>query len=203
MGPIDPETALKLQSELMSSESVLWAGRPDPKIILHADDWYLIPFSFLWGGFAIFWEAGVLGYWGNTKGTPWTFGALWGIPFVVAGQYLIWGRFFYDAWLKRRTYYGVTNRRVIVLQEGWRRKTGATYLDAIPTIDHEGSDTGTLWFGNKLPLMTGRGQQSRGWSRFSVGAVPTFADIDDMDSIYRLVSDLREQTTRRDPTFAR
>jgi hypothetical protein len=40
---------------------------------------------------------------------------LWGVPFVVIGQYMIWGRFLYDAWLKPRTYYGITNRRVLIL----------------------------------------------------------------------------------------
>ncbi len=102
MGPMDPEASLKLQSELLSGENILWAGKPNPNVIFHSDDWYLIPFSLLWGGFAIFWEAEVLGYWGHPRGTPSTFMALWGIPFVVIGQYMIWGRFLYDAWLKRR-----------------------------------------------------------------------------------------------------
>lgn len=65
LGIIDPEVSVKVQSELMSEESVLWTGRPDPRVVFHSDDWYLVPFSLLWGGFAIFWETGVLGYWGN------------------------------------------------------------------------------------------------------------------------------------------
>ena len=54
MGPIDPEASLKIQSELLSGESLAWAGRPNPSVIFHSDDWYMIPFSLLWGGFAIF-----------------------------------------------------------------------------------------------------------------------------------------------------
>ena len=160
MGPVETEIAVKLQSELLSGESVLWAGRPNPDVIFHSDDWYMIPFSLLWGGFAIFWEAGVLGYWGhNSKGAPSMFMVIWGIPFVVIGQYVIWGRFFYDAWIKRRTYYAITNRRVLILQEGWKRKTSSTYLDSIPTIEREGSATGTLWFGAKYP--NGRGARTK------------------------------------------
>ena len=30
-------------------------------------------------------------------------------------------------------------------------------------------------------------------SRFSLGNVPVFADIDDLDSVYRLITDLREK----------
>jgi hypothetical protein len=196
MGPIDPEVAVKLQPELLSGESVLWTGRPNFGVIFHSDDWYMIPFSLLWGGFAIFWESGVLGYWGHSsKGTPSIFMALWGIPFVVFGQYMIWGRFLHDAWKKRRIYYAITNRRVLILQ-GWKRKTSSTYLEAIPTIEREGEVRGTLWFGPKYPVIAGRGQQTRGMSRFSIGDVPVFADIDDVEAVYRLVLDQRPRYPR-------
>jgi hypothetical protein len=200
MGPIDPEAAAKLQPELLSGESVLWTGRPNFGVIFHSDDWYLIPFSLLWGGFSIFWESGVLGYWGHgSKGTPSIFMALWGIPFVVFGQYMIWGRFLHDAWRKRRIYYAVTNRRVLILQEGWKRKTSSTYLEVIPTIEREGEVRGTMWFGPKYPVIAGRGQQTRGMSRFSIGDVPVFADIDDVEAVYRLVLDQRPHYPRTTP----
>jgi len=197
MGPIDPEASLKLQSELVSGETLLWAGKPNPHVIFHSDDWYTIPFSLLWGGFAIVWEAGVLGFWGHaSKGAP-AFFALWGVPFIVIGQYMIWGRFVYDAWLKRRMYYGITNRRLLVLQESTRRKTSSMYLDAIPSVERDGESVGTLWFGTKYPVLAGRGQRTRNWSRFNVGDVPVFADIDDVDSVYRLILDLSEKTRSR------
>jgi len=196
VGIIDSEVSSAVQPELMTGETLLWTGRPNFGVVFHSDDLYLIPFSLLWGGFAIFWEAGVLGYWGNTTkgGTPSTFMTLWGIPFILAGQYFIWGRFLYDAWLKRRTYYAVTNRRVLVVQEGWNRKTSWMYISSIPTVEREGSMTGTLWFGPKYPVFAGRGQKTRGMSRFSIGDVPVFADIDDLESVYRTVLELREKT---------
>jgi hypothetical protein len=194
---IDAEVSSKFQPELLSGESLFWAGMPNRSIIFHSDDWYLIPFSLLWGGFAIFWEAGVLGYWGhNSRGTPSMFMAIWGIPFIVVGQYMIWGRFLYDAWIKRRTYYGVTNRRILILQEGWKRKTNSTHLVTIPSIEREGAYTGTLWFGPKYPVIGSRRQQLRGMSRFTIGDVPVFADIDDVDSVYRLALDLMEKGAR-------
>jgi hypothetical protein len=194
VGIIDPEASSRLQPELLAGETFLWTGKPNPRVVFHSDDWYLIPFSLLWGGFAIFWEAGVLGYWGSgaKNGTPSSFMALWGIPFIVIGQYVIWGRFLHDAWLKKRTYYAVTNRRVLVMQDGWKQKTIWTYISSIPTVEREGLATGTLWFGPKSPVWGGRGQQTRGMSRFSIGAVPVFADIDDLDSVYRMVLNLRE-----------
>ena len=117
---------------------------------------------------------------------------IWGVPFVVIGQYMIWGRFLFDAWLKRRTYYAVTNRRILVLQEGWKRKAISVNLGAIPSMEREGTGVGTMWFGPKLPLMAGRGQRVRNSSRFWIDDVPVFADVDDVDAVHRLVLELTE-----------
>ena len=198
MTVLDPGAAMKVQTEMMLGERVYWAGMPNPRVIFHSDDWAMVPFSLLWGGFAIFWEAGVLGYWGNgpRSGSPSLFMAIWGIPFIVMGQYMTWGRFLYDAWLKRRTYYAVTNRRVLVLQEAWKRKMNWMYLEAIPTIEREGTMRGTIWFGKKYPIIAGRGQKNRSMSRFDVGDIPVFADIDQVDGVERLVQELREQARK-------
>jgi hypothetical protein len=197
VGTIDPEASVRLQSELVSGESLVWAGRPNPRVIFHSDDWYTIPFSLLWGGFAIFWEAGVLGFFGHgSKGVPLLF-ALWGVPFVLIGQFMIWGRFVYDGWLKRRTYYGITNRRLVAMQEGTKRKACSMYLDAIPSVERDGGSVGTLWFGAKFRVQAGGGQRTRNLSRFHVGNVPVFVDIDDADYVYRLILDLSEKARSR------
>ncbi len=192
---IDPRAAQKVQPELMSGESIYWAEIPNPRVIFHSDDWTAIPFSLVWTGFFVFWEAGALGAWGKSSrpGGNDTFMVLWGIPFLVIGNYMVWGRFLVDAWLKRRTYYAVTNRRVLVLQEGWKRKSSSRFLDAIPKIEREGTVMGTLWFGPKYPVVAAKGRKTRDMSRFSVGDVPVFADIDDADAVYRLIMDLREK----------
>jgi hypothetical protein len=198
---INPDAAMKIQPELVSGETLLWAAMPNVGVVLHSEDWSLIPFSLLWGGFTIFWEASVLGYWGNSpkKNSAPTFFALWGFAFVLAGQYFIWGRFLKDAWLKRKTYYGVTNRRVLIVQEGWKRKIRSCYLEAIPEIVREGETTGTLWLGQKLSMFAGRRSPKRSMSRFDFDSVvPVLADIDDVDSVYRLIMQSREQSRKVD-----
>jgi hypothetical protein len=199
LAQIDPRAAEKIQPELMTGETIYWAGMPTPSVIFHSDDWGLIPFALFFAAFSIFWESGVLGFWGQNSdsGEPSTFMAFWGVPFIMAGQYMLWGRFLVDAWLKRRTYYGVTNRRVLILQEGWKRKISSVFLEALPSIDREGAGLGTLWFGPKYPALAARGQKTRGMSRFSIGDVPLFADIDDVDSVYRLVMDLKEDIGKK------
>jgi hypothetical protein len=121
---------------------------------------------------------------------------LWGIPFLAIGNYMVWGRFLFDGWTKRRTYYAVTNRRILVLQEAWKRKTSSVLLEAIPQIEREGTTIGTLWFGVKYPVIAARGRKTRDMSRFSIGDVPVFADIENVDSVHRLIIDLRGQTSR-------
>jgi hypothetical protein len=200
-----------IQPELASGESVLWAGQPNLRVIFHKDDIFAIPFSLLWGGFAIFWEAGVTGYWGEgARGhsAPF-FMVLWGIPFVLIGQYMIWGRFFYAAWLKKRTHYAVTDRRVLTVQDGWKRQMCSAYIDALPAISREGRSNGpgTLRFTDAPSTFsfTGSSQtRTRGaWAGLNpvaVGTVPVFADIDEIDYVYRLVSDLREKARSSRPS---
>lgn len=196
MPQVNPDSLTAIQPELTSGESVLWAAQPNRRAILHKEDALLVPFSLLWGGFAIFWELGVMGYWGtgSRSGNPWVFGMLWGIPFVLIGQYMIWGRFFYSAWKKKRTHYAVTNRRVIVVQNGWHRQMASAYLDSLPTLIKDGRSNGlgTLRFAQAESMWSGR----RGWGAWdgmAVGNVPTFTDIDDVGYVYQLVSDLRER----------
>jgi len=55
-----------IQPKVLSGESILWTGQPDTRVVFHKEDLFLIPFSLLWGSFAIFWEAGVAGFWGKT-----------------------------------------------------------------------------------------------------------------------------------------
>jgi hypothetical protein len=57
-------------SELLSDEAIEWTGRPNPAVVFHREDLYMIPFSLLWGGFAIFWLLGASGIWDVGDGAP-------------------------------------------------------------------------------------------------------------------------------------
>lgn len=200
MPEINQAALRAIQSELTSGESVLWSGQPSRSVLFHREDLFFIPFSLLWGGFAIFWEAGVAGYWGSNSHPegPWIFGMIWGVPFVLIGQYMIWGRFLFAAWRKKRTYYAVTSRRVMAVQDGWKRNMASAYIDTLPTLIKASAakSTTTLRFAQAEPMWTGR----RGWGVWdglAIGDVPTFIDIEDADYVYHLVSDLREKARTR------
>jgi hypothetical protein len=137
-----------LSQELTAGERMLWAGQPRQGIVLYPSDALMIPFSLLWGGFAIFWEATVL-----ATGAPWFF-KLWGIPFVLVGLYLIFGRFLWDAHRRRRTFYALTNQRAIILISGISLKVTSVNLGTISDISLTArpDGTGTITFGPRLPF---------------------------------------------------
>jgi hypothetical protein len=194
-----PEAMEVTQRELLSGEAVLWTGQPDPRVVFHREDAGLVPFSLLWGGFAIFWELGVMGLgpFGTQRGQPWIFGILWGIPFVLMGQYFIWGRFFYARWKKARVYYAVTNLRVIAIQKAPSHKVASAYIDTLPTIGKaiRTDGIGTVKFAPEEPLWARR----RGlgtWDRLDFGLFPEFVDINDAEEVCRLVANLREKSRK-------
>ncbi len=132
-----------IATQLLPEEHLFWVGQPKRGLRLQASDATVIPFSLMWGGFAIFWETGVI-----LAGAPWIF-KLFGIPFVLVGLHLMVGRFWVDAWQRARTYYGVSDRRIIIVKEFFQESVESLYYNAIGqvylTTCKDGS--GTIVFG--------------------------------------------------------
>jgi hypothetical protein len=195
---IDPRAAQQIQPELYSDETVYWAAMPDPHVIFHSDDWAVIPFSLLWCGFAVYWEANALGLWQTSRRStgPDFFFIVWGIPFVVMGNYMVWGRFLHDAWLQRRTFYAVTNRRALIVRNDIFNEPNVhmIFIEAIPDVNREGAFRGTLWLGEKYPVLGSKGSKKRDLSRFALKDPVTFWDIDNVREVEHLISGLRAKT---------
>ena len=152
---VDDEQSLN--AELLTGEIILWSGKPNPRVIFHASDWGMIPFSLLWGGFTLFWEFGVSGAkWSGGKAPPSYFMMLWGSFFVVMGQYFIWGRFIYAAWKKTRIVYAVTSRRVLTVVRGPGSTSISAFLDGVSSVakDVRNDGIGTIRFGETAPVFS-------------------------------------------------
>jgi hypothetical protein len=139
---LDLEAQTRFQPHLLSGECLLWTGRPPQGLILRPADALMIPFSLMWGGFAIFWELGV-----PASNAPWFF-RLWGIPFVLVGLYLIIGRFLHDAVVRRGIFYAVSDRRVLQLRTGLFGGLRSLDIKRLPQLDLEErrNGRGTLKF---------------------------------------------------------
>jgi hypothetical protein len=203
------QSAAVLQSELLSGEFLLWAGQPARKVIFHPRDVFAIPLSFMWGGFAIFWELSVTGTAGlnNSHPAPAWF-ALWGIPFVLFGQYMIWGRFLYTAWRKARTHYGVTNKRILVLNTAPSRKLTDRSLRNLDSVSVTTRDDGIGTIEFNSDTLTAPESMWGSWglgSRWSNSnrrnrnqldidlSSPVFYDIPDAREVRRLIQEQREK----------
>ncbi len=172
-----------IQAELGPDERLLWAGRPRLGFMLRPADALMIPFSLMWGGFAIFWEASVIR--GNA---PLGF-ALWGVPFVLIGLYIIFGRFVVDARQRSNTFYGVTSERVLIVSHLFGRKVKSLNLDTLTdvTLNERGNGAGTITFG---PLAPFYGWQRSGWPGMT-NAVPSFELPSDAREVYEIIRNAR------------
>ena len=170
----------EIERELSSGERLLWSGQPRGGIRLHPSDALVIPFSLLWCGFAIFWEASVV-----TKGAPFFF-MLWGIPFVLVGLYIVFGRFFVDARTRGRTFYGVTSERIIIVSGLFSRQTKTLQLRTLSDISlTERSDrSGSITFGPQHPMAQ---RLPSGWPGAGQYAAPAFDMIERAKEIYDLI----------------
>jgi hypothetical protein len=162
---------------LLDREHVIWSGAPAKGLLFTARDWFLIPFSLIWGGFAVFWEATVI-----NKSAPGFF-VLWGVPFVLLGLFFIVGRFIADAWLRNSTRYALTNQRVLIDRSGRFARFTALYLDGLPNIElvRESNGRGTLRFGQPTSMW---GRNGFAYWMPSLDPTPQFIAIDDAEHVF-------------------
>jgi hypothetical protein len=187
----------RFQQELMKGEKLRWTGQPDPSAIFTAGDIFLVPFSLVWGGFALVWEGGVTGLieLGNKhpQNTPPLPFALFGIPFVCIGLYFIFGRFLYKIWIKKRTWYAVTDKRIIIITDGFRQVVQSADIKSLGVVDKRLSgDRGSLIFGN-VPFMMGAYLNS-GMDFFGgrgLAGIMAFFDIPGAKEVDEMIRDIR------------
>ena len=186
---MDYERDQALRSQLGPNEKLLWSGQPRGGIRLRPSDALLIPFSLMWGGFAIFWEYSVL-----TTGAPGFFG-LWGIPFVLVGLYLIAGRFFYDAWARDHTSYGITDQRVLIVSGGFHRSIKSLSLRTLSEVaSNERSDgSGTITFGPSLGLYGWLAGSD--WPMWGRNTQPAFEMIENVRAVEGTLRDAQSRAT--------
>jgi Bacterial PH domain len=176
-----------VQHQLTSDERLLWSGQPRKGLTLRASDALAIPFSLMWGGFAIFWEYSVA-----TTGTPFFF-KLWGVPFVLVGLYMIVGRFFYDAQARAKTYYAVTDSRILIISGIFSQQIKSLSLNTLADISlAEGAGgEGTITFGNGQSNGSPFGR-SRSWPGSQRYSPPCFELIPRAKSVYDLIREAKQ-----------
>jgi hypothetical protein len=195
------EPSSELSSELSSGERLLWSGRPPQGMMLRKSDVFMIPFSLMWGGFAIFWELMVLSHLrGNGGGDSQTVVRfvfpLFGLPFVLIGLYIIFGRFFVDKKLREKTFYGVTNQRIIIKSGLFTRSTKSLNLRTLSdlSLTEKPDGSGTISFGPVVPFSSWSGAGSSSWPNSRRYSPPCFDTVPEAKRVYEIIRDAQKET---------
>jgi hypothetical protein len=167
----------EIRRHLDSGERLIWTGAPKQGLVLRSSDTLMIPFSLLWGGFAMVWEFGALRSGGLLFG-------LWGIPFVLIGLYMIVGRFFADARIRANTAYGLTDRRVIIISGLFSPTSQSLPLRTLAEVSlrQTGDRSGTILLGRTSPF--GFWPVGMAWPGASQYRPPTFEMIRDPKRVH-------------------
>ena len=174
----------EFKDELLDNEKILWSGKPKDGIFFKASDALMIPFSLMWGGFAIFWEMSVI-----TTDAP-IFFKLWGIPFVLVGLYMIFGRFLFEKKEREKTFYAVTDSRVLIKSGLFNTKLTSLSLQKLPELSITKKDNG---FGT-IEFVDSNILSSIGsFSPYKKDNTPKFEMIEDVQYIYNEIIRLQRE----------
>lgn len=170
---------------IQSNEIIKWTGKPPEGLLLRKSDIYMIPFSLLWGGFAIFWEATAY-----TSGAPFFF-LIFGSFFVIMGLYMILGRFILDIVKRKYTYYALTNDRALILSTLLGQSIKSLDIKSIPeiSINLKSNNKGTIIFGNSSGIQSMFTNSSWPGARQDL---PQFESIDNANQVYRMIQEVKK-----------
>jgi hypothetical protein len=183
------------QDKLLARERILWSGAPATGLLLTARDAYLVPFSLVWCGFAIFWTYEATGH-----GAPFFFYIMGG-ALTCFGVFLAIGRFVVDAWLRGRTSYAVTNQRILIFREAPFSSLISLDLESLPQIQLTGAGKGrgSLRFGP--PMSTFGNRNLSGWTP-ALDPVPQFLAVEEAPKVFDLITRASSEIRARASTTA-
>lgn len=152
-------------SYMVADEVILWKGKPDSKIIFKAENTSNMLSGIFLLGFSLFWCVGASG---GFQSLAWVLGA----PLVAIGIYLVIGRPIHVSYMRKKTYYVITNKKIIRL-----------YKDRIDTIDGRclpqmhirgfKDGFGNIYFGQRIAYVrNGRTRYSYEGGYFHLERVP-------------------------------
>jgi len=176
----------ELKQHLDSNETLVWTGKPKSGIVFRTADVFMIPFSLLWCGFAIFWFVGV-----TNSGAP-LFFSLFGLMFVFIGLIFVFGRFIIDSKQRENTIYGITESRIIIKSGIFGNKIKSLNIRTISDIEcnEKNNGTGTINIGPKNPLFNLWGIGMSWWPGLTK-ANPSLELIPEVRKVYNKIIELQ------------
>jgi hypothetical protein len=189
------------QDKLLPGEHILWAGKPERRIVFSKADFYIVPSSLVGAGLVFYVAKLIL----TSPHRDWFATGIIGITIRGEIQMLV-GRFATKAWWKGRTYYAVTDRHVLIKSPSLHRRLRFTALPigSIKAIraSIRSDGVGTVRFGPRpafSSLMFDRSRSSNArleeWYGIGASTIPAFWDIEDAEYVHQLVEGLRARAS--------
>ncbi len=183
MSRSDDPTAI-LSPHLSPGERLLWAGRPKQGLLLRGEDIWLIPFSLVWSLPTLSRLSRDLAA-GTVQFDPIS------LLFLFTGLYLLIGRFLVDAWLRSRTYYGVTDRQALIVGHSVGSKPRSVGLQTLSdlklTLRRGGRGTVELGRPKRSNVFGPRGTRALPFPGAMAYLPPTFEAITNPREVYDLI----------------
>lgn len=185
----------KFKDDLIDGEEILWSGKPESKSGFSIGNVFLIFFGIIWLSFSLFMEYNAIMVYIETG---FIIMALFGLPFVFIGFFLLFGLPLYAKKKKKSVYYAVTNKRLIIVNLSKKSKNVQTEfikdLKGINKIIRK-NGIGTIVFGNN-PALAYMGANytvntyGNNYGNYYGAICPVFYDIKDVEKVYRIVHEI-------------
>lgn len=178
---------------LEPGESIIWQGQPLGGIV-----WAnaLSPIAFMgafFTAFSLFWIVAAATM---TSGQPFPFNlfALFGLPFLAAGLFMLGGHVVLDAYLRSSMWYTLTDRTAFIATNAFGRKSLETYpLAEMPFLELDDGKPGSIFFSNRVSASTSKSPRAQGSVTPRVG----FRHLADARSLYGQMRGLRRDARAR------
>lgn len=167
---------------LLKEEKILWSGKPNVNRLFSKKDAYSIFVGIAFIVSSLAWIVNGIGYMSglkvekNIRPDQGSVFVLLGLLVTLLGIYQIIGKPIRRKRKKEKTLYAVTNKRLLILEVRSRERMISKYISQINKVDviTSKNEIGTIEFGENYP----DGE---------------FSDINDVQSVYELINDLRSK----------
>jgi len=125
-------------------EKLLWQGAPATGLRFTGVGLMLSVFGLFFFAFAVFWV-----FMAASMGAGFFF-ALFGVPFVLIGLWLLAGHWFFDAYKRKRARYALTNHRALIARTVFGRRMESYPIDAASPLELESGKLDTVNFAQRV-----------------------------------------------------
>ncbi|MCW0198625.1 hypothetical protein [Sphingopyxis sp.] len=167
--------------DLAPGERIIWHGQPKQGFRLAPQDAFAVPFAAFW----LFMVSMIFlfAFTGEMKEVDPLAYVIMPV-FMIAGLYMLFGRFLVDRAARRRIFYYLTTERAFIEAGLFRPNRRSVNLAATPEIRFQGrrNGRGTVQFGSPSTF----GMIPPSWPGANQFLPPAFDDIEDAERVYNL-----------------